>query len=602
MVLLNGASGIAVGMATEIPSHNLREVGAAAALCVRDPACSDQTLLDAVSGPDLATGAQIISSPAEIRECYRSGRGSLKMRARWKVEELARGQWRVAVYELPYGTSAKKVMEEIEELTNPKPRANKKTLTQEQAQNKQLLLSVLDKVADESDKEHAVRLVFEPKSARQSVDELMAILLAHTSLEGSLPVNMVMIGIDGRPRQKGLAEIIREWAQFRLATVRRRCEHRLAQINDRVHVLEGRMIVFLNLDEVIALIRESDDPKAALIERFALSVRQAEDILEIRLRQLARMESIKIERELKALQDEGADLGKMLGSEALMRRRVAKEIDDDVKAYGDERRTLVEQAERVVLTAQVVDEPVTVIVSSKHWARTRLGHDLDLSGTSFKDGDGMLASFECRTVDHCIVLCDSGRVCSVPVSQLPGGRGDGVPLATLVEVGAGAKIVRVACGAPAQHVLIASAASYGFACTLGDMIGRNKAGKQFLKFDDGAQLLPPAPFDPARHRFVVSVSRTGRLLAFDLAEMKRLPAGGKGVIVMGLDEGDELVAVAAAGDAGITVVTKSGTGREQLIKLSAADLKAHFGKRARMGRMLPLKARSTVLGLQENEA
>ena len=598
MVLLNGASGIAVGMATEIPSHNLREVGSAAALCVRNPRCSDDELLALVSGPDLPSGGQIISSPLEIRECYRTGRGSLKMRARWKVEELARGQWRVAVFELPHGTSCKKVMEEIEELTNPKPKPNKKGLTQEQAQNKQLLLSVLEKVSDESDKEQAVRLVFEPKSGRQSAEELMTILLAHTSLEGSLSVNMVMIGIDGRPKQKAVTDIIREWGQFRLATVRRRCEHRLAQINDRIHVLDGRMIVFLNLDEVIALIRESDDPKEALIARFDLSVRQAEDILEIRLRQLARMESIKIERELKALQDEGADLGKMLGSESLMRRRVAKEIDDDIKAFGDDRRTLIEEAERVVLTVQVVDEPVTVIISNKHWARTRLGHGLDLSGTSFKDGDGMLASYECRTVDDCIVFCSNGRVCSVPVAQLPGGRGDGVPLATLVDVESGAKIVQVICGSPEQHVLLATAASYGFVCTLGDMVGRNKAGKQFLKFDEGVQILPPVLFIPSKHDLIVSVSRAGRLLAFELAEMKQLASGGKGVIVMGLEEGDELAAVTVTSEAKVTVVTRSGTGREQLIRLSVADLQSHLGKRARMGRMLALKARSAVVSVQ----
>jgi len=578
--------------------HNLREVGSAAALCVRKPDCADEELLELVSGPDLPGGGQIISSPQEIRECYRSGRGSLKMRARWKVEELARGQWRVAVYELPHGTSCKKVMEEIEELTNPKPRANKKSLTQEQAQNKQLLLSVLDKVADESDKEQAVRLVFEPKSSRQSVDELMSILLAHTSLEGSLSVNVVMIGIDGRPKQKALVDIIREWAQFRLATVRRRCEHRLAQINDRIHVLEGRMIVFLNLDEVIALIRESDDPKAALIARFELSVRQAEDILEIRLRQLARMESIKIERELKALQDEGADLGKLLGSESLMRRRVAKEIDEDIKAYGDDRRTLIEEAERVVLSAQVVDEPVTVIISEKFWVRTRQGHAQDLAGTSFKEGDGMLVSFECRTVDECIVICSNGRVCSVPVSQFPGGRGDGVPLATLVDVAAGSSIVQVVCGTPEQHVLLATSASYGFVCKLGDMVGRNKAGKQFLKFDDAVQILPPVLFTPAKHDLIVSVSRAGRLLAFELAEMKQLASGGKGVIVMGLEDDDALAAITVTSEAKVTVVTRSGTGREQLIRLSAADLQTHLGKRARMGRMLALKARSAVVSVQ----
>lgn len=600
MVLLNGASGIAVGMATEIPSHNLREVGSAAARCVGNPDCADDELLAEISGPDLPSGGQIISPPAEIRECYRSGRGQLKMRARWNVEELARGQWRVVVYELPHGTSSKKIMEEIEELTNPKIRVNKKALTSEQAQNKQLILSVLDKVADESDKDQAVRLVFEPKSGRQPVDELMAILLAHTSLECSLSVNMVMIGIDGRPKQKGIAAIIREWCQFRLATVRRRCEHRLAQINDRIHVLEGRMIVFLNLDEVIALIRESDDPKAALIERFALSDRQAEDILEIRLRQLAKMEGIRIERELKALQSEAADMSKLLGSDAMLRRRVAKEIEDDIKAYGDDRRTLIEQAERVVRTTSVVDEPVTVIVSKKYWVRARSGHNLDLSGLSFKEGDGLLAVFECRSTDHCIAICSNGRVCSIPVSQFPGGRGDGVPLTTLIELAPGARIAHVICGQSQTGVLLATSASYGFVCQLGDMVGRNKAGKQFITVEGDEQILPPVLFAESGQAWVVSASRSGRLLAFDAVAMKRLAAGGRGVIVMGLEESDALASVIVSEQFKVTVTAQSATGREQFIRLSGADLQAHLGKRARTGRMLPLKAKSVVTRLESS--
>jgi len=598
MVLLNGASGIAVGMATEIPSHNLREVGAAAAVCVRNAACSDDELLASITGPDLPSGGQIISSPLEIRECYRSGRGSLKMRARWKVEELARGQWRVAVYELPHGTSSKKIMEEIEELTNPKIRANKKALSQEQVQNKQLMLSVLDKVVDESDKDQAVRLVFEPKSGRQSVDELMSILLAHTSLECSLSINMVMIGIDGRPKQKAISDIIREWAQFRLATVRRRCEHRLGQINDRIHILNGRMIVYLNLDEVIALIRESDEPKAALIARFELSERQAEDILEIRLRQLAKMEGIKIERELAQLQEEAAELNKLLNSDAMMRRRVAKEIEEDIKAFGDDRRTLIEQAERVVLATQVVDEPVTVIISKKHWARARQGHGLDLSAVAFKEGDGMLASFECRTTDQCIVICSNGRVCSIAVAQLPSGRGDGVPLTTLIELAAGAKIVQVICGAAEQNVMLATSASYGFICTLGDMVGRNKAGKQFITIEADERILAPVLFTASENLMVVAATRSGRLLAFALAEMKHLAGGGKGVVVMGLNEGDELATVLVMKPSKFSAVIQNSGGREQIIRLSEADFLSHLSKRARMGKSLPMKPKSFLLSLE----
>ena len=593
MVLLNGASGIAVGMATEIPSHNLREIGTAAAACVRNPDISNYELLAYVNGPDLPGGGQIISSPAEIRECYRVGRGPLKMRARWMVEELARGQWQVVVHELPHGVSTKKILEEIEDLTNPKVRANKKALSQDQVQNKALLLSVLDKISDESDKDQAVRLVLEPKSSRQTPAELMTVLLAHTSLECSLSLNMVMIGLDGRPQQKPLASILREWAQFRVATVFRRVTHRLAQVNERIHILEGRMIVYLNIDEVIALIRESDEPKAALMARFNLSERQAEDILEIRLRQLAKLEGIKIERELKALMDERNKLEKLLASEKALRTLVASEIDADVKTFGDDRRTLIEQAERVVLSVAVVDEAVTVIISNKHWARTRLGHSLDMSSVAFKEGDGLLASFECRSTDHCIVICSNGRVCSIPVASLPGGRGDGVPLATLIDVASGARIVHAFCGDAAQQVMLATNVGYGFTCSIGDMVGRNKAGKQFITLD-GATLLNPVCFTPTPQSLLAAVSRAGRLLVFTLAELKNLPGGGKGVIVLGLAEGDELADVTVIAKPSVTVTGLSGM-REQQIKLEGAVLQGYFGKRARGGKSLPFKDNSINL-------
>ena len=505
MVLLNGASGIAVGMATEIPSHNLREVAKAAVRLVQDPNLDDKALLSCIHGPDFPGGGQIISSPRDIRDCYLSGRGSLKMRARWTVEELARGQWQIVVHELPHGVSTRKVLEEIGELTNPKVKANKKSLTQDQVQNKQLLLSVLDAVADESDKSQAIRLVFQPRSSRQAQDELMNVLLAHTSLESSAPVNMTMIGLDGRPQQKPLSGIIREWVAFRLHTVRRRCEFRLGQVNDRLHILEGRMVVFVNLDVVIALIRESDDPKAALVARFELSERQAEDILEIRLRQLAKMEGIRIEKEIKALEKERKELTRLLGKQSALRELVATEIEADAKTYGDERRTLIKEEERSTLAVPQLDEPVTVIISRKHWVRTRQGHGLELSALAFKDGDSLLEKYECRTTDHCIVICDNGRVCSIPIAQLPSGRGDGAPLATFIELTPGAKIAHALCGKSDQQLLISTSAGYGFTCAIGDMVGRNKAGKQFISVDQEA-ILPPAPFTPTEHSLVAAVS------------------------------------------------------------------------------------------------
>lgn len=584
MVLLNGASGIAVGMATEIPSHNLREVAEAAVQLVRNPELGDDALLTCIHGPDFPGGGQIISSARDIRDCYLSGRGSLKMRARWTIEELARGQWQIVVHELPHGVSTRKVLEEIDELTNPKVKANKKSLTQDQVQNKQLVLSVLDAVADESDKSQAVRLVFQPKSSRQTQDELMNVLLAHTSLESSAPINMTMIGLDGRPQQKPLSRIIREWVEFRLRTVRRRCEHRLGQVNDRLHILEGRMVVFLNLDEVIALIRESDDPKAALIARFELSERQAEDILEIRLRQLAKMEGIRIEKEIKALEKERRELTRLLAKESALRELVAEEITADAATYGDERRTLIKEAEKSAIVVPVLDEPVTVIISNKHWVRTRQGHGLDLATLAFKDGDGMLSKFECRTTDHCIVICDNGRVCSIPVAQLPSGRGDGAPLATFIDLAPGAKIAHALCGKTGQQLLLATSAGYGFSCALGDMVGRNKAGKQFITVDKET-ILPPAPFTPTEQSLVAAVSNGGRLLVFLLAELKQLSGGGKGVILMGLADGDELAAAAVINQAELKIIGKSGT-KEQTVKLTGDVLHGYFGKRARGGQRL----------------
>ncbi|NBW48336.1 MAG: DNA topoisomerase IV subunit A, partial [Betaproteobacteria bacterium] len=340
-VLLNGASGIAVGLATEVPSHNLREVAAATVALLKNEKLADDELFELLPGPDYPGGGQIISSPQDIRAAYASGRGSLKVRCRWKIEDLARGQWQLVVTELPPGTSSQKVLEEIEELTNPKVKAGKKALSSEQTQLKATILAVLDGVRDESSKDAPVRLVFEPKSRAIEQADLVSTLLAHTSLETSSSINLTMVGSDGRPTQKGLRQVLLEWIGYRLLTVERRTQHRLAKVLDRIHVLEGRQLVLLNIDEVIRIIRNSDEPKAALIERFRLSDRQAEDILEIRLRQLARLEAIKIEQELRDLREEQKKLEDILSTPAALKRTVVREIEADAKAHGDERRTLI---------------------------------------------------------------------------------------------------------------------------------------------------------------------------------------------------------------------------------------------------------------------
>jgi topoisomerase-4 subunit A len=594
-VLLNGASGIAVGLATEIPSHNLREVAAAAVALIRHPALPHAELMQLIPGPDFPGGGQIISSDAEIAAAYESGRGSLKVRARWKIEELARGQWQLVVTELPPNTSCQKVLEEIEELTNPKVKLGKKALTPEQLQTKQSMLALLDAVRDESGKDAPVRLVFEPKTSRIDQTEFVHSLLANTSLESGAALNLVMIGADGRPRQKGIGEILQEWIGFRFATVTRRTRHRLTKVDERIHILEGRMIVYLNIDEVIRIIRESDEPKQALIAAFGLSERQADDILDIRLRQLARLEKIRIEKELEALRSEKAKLEELLASEPAMKRLLVKEIESDAKQFGDERRTLIQQEKRATFEARVVDEPVTVVVSQKGWVRALKGHGLDPAGFTFKAGDALYAAFQCRTPDMLIAWGSNGRVYSVAVAQLPGGRGDGVPVTSLIELESGSHLMHYYAAPAEQALLLASSNGFGFIAKVGDMVSRVKAGKAFMTIDEGAAPLAPMPMVPdATH--VACLSGGGRLLVFSLDEMKALAGGGRGVTLMGLDDKEPLAQALAIGRAGLVL---SGTGRGGKAyeeTLDKAGLAGYVGKRARKGRLPDTKLK--LLGMR----
>ncbi|MFP6559830.1 DNA topoisomerase IV subunit A [Paraburkholderia sp. B3] len=593
MLLLNGASGIAVGLATEIPSHNLREVAAAAVAMIRNPKITHAELMEKVPGPDFPGGGQIISSEAEIAAAYETGRGSLKVRARWKIEDLARGQWQLVVTELPPNTSSQKVLEEIEELTNPKLKLGKKTLTPEQLQSKQTMLALLDAVRDESGKDAPVRIVFEPKTSRIDQGEFVNSLLANTSLESNASLNLVMIGADGRPRQKGISEILGEWIGFRFATVTRRTQHRLTKVDDRIHILEGRMIVFLNIDEVIRIIRESDEPKAALMSAFGLSERQAEDILEIRLRQLARLEKIKIEKELEELRDEKSKLEELLANESSMKRLIVKEIEGDAKQYGDDRRTLIQQEKRASFEVRVVDEPVTVVVSQKGWVRALKGHGLDPQGFTFKAGDGLYATFLCRTPDTLIAWGSNGRVYSVAVGQLPGGRGDGVPVTSLIELEAGTHLLHYFAANAEQQLLLASSNGFGFIAKIGDMVSRVKAGKAFMTIDEGALPLAPMPMLPGAIQ-VACLSSGGRLLVFGLDEMKTLSAGGRGVILMQLEDNEKLVQALAISAAGVVLIGTGRGGKPGEDLMAGAVLAPQIGKRARKGRTPDSKLKQVV--------
>ena len=550
--LLNGASGIAVGLATEIPSHNLREVADACVALIKNPKLTHEELFELIPGPDYPGGGQITSTTGEIAEAYRTGRGSLKVRARWKIEELARGQWQLVVTELPPGVSTQRVLEEIDELTNPKIKTGKKALSLEQTQLKATVLSVLDVVRDESSKDAAVRLVCEPKTSRIQQLELITTLLAHTSLETTSPINLTMVGLDGRPTQKSLRQMVSEWIEFRQITIERRSTHRLNKVLARIHILEGRQLVLLNIDEVIAIIRQSDDPKVALMTRFNLSDRQAEDILEIRLRQLARLEAIKIEQELAALRTEQKGLEEILGNPAALRRLMIKEIEADAKTFADPRRTLIQAEKKAVLEIKVVDEPVTVVVSEKGWVRAQKGHGLEAASFAFKAGDSLYDTFECRTVDMLLAFGSNGRVYSVAVSLLPGGRGDGQPITSLLELEAGTQLLYYFAGPASASLLLSSSGGYGFIASVENMTSKFKAGKAFVTCNEGEVLCRPSPvaggsgtspWPAATHVACASVG--GRILTFEIKDLKVMANGGRGLMLIDLEDKDSLAGAAA---------------------------------------------------------
>ena len=593
--LLNGASGIAVGMATEIPSHNLREVADACIALIKTPKLSEADLLALLPAPDYPGGGQIISSASDIADAYRTGRGSLKVRARWVIEDLARGQWQLVVNELPPGVSSQRVLEEIEELTNPKVKAGKKALSPDQNQLKATVLSVLDVVRDESSKDAAVRLVFEPKTRTIEQQELITTLLAHTSLETSSSINLTMVGIDGRPVQKSMREMLTEWIEFRQTTVLRRSQHRLNKVLDRIHILEGRQLVQLNIDEVIAIIRQSDEPKAALIQRFKLSDRQAEDILEIRLRQLARLEAIKIKQELKELGEEKAKLEEIVGNTTALRRLMVKEIEADAKTFADPRRTLIQEEKKSVAEVKVVDEPVTVVVSEKGWVRARNGHSHDPSSFAFKAGDGLYGTFECRTVDTFIAFGSNGRIYSVPVALLPGARGDGQPVTTLVDLEAGTQLLHYVAGPANATYLLSSSGGYGFLANIEHMISRNKSGKAFVTVNEGETMCRPSPVSGGSGETpwpvavnVACASVGGRFLTFAIGELKSMEKGGRGLMLIDLEAKDSLAGAAAyTRSVRIDGIGRGGKPREEILEIrslnNAKAARAKKGKVADLG-------------------
>ncbi len=589
MLLLNGASGIAVGMATEMPPHNLNEVAQAALALLKSPKTDDAALMQLMPGPDFPGGGQVISTAQDIANAYRTGRGSLRVRGVCEIEEMARGQWQLVFTQLPHGVSTAAVLQDIEALTNPQIKTGKKTLSPEQVQLKTLFVGLLDAARDESGKDAAVRLVFEPKSSRIEREVLINALLKHTSLESTVSLNLVCIGLDGRPRQMGLREILQQWVDYRIHTVRRRSQHHLGKLQDRIHVLEGRLLVMLSIDAVIKVIRNSDEPKPDLMAAFKLTERQADDILDMRLRQLAKLEGFKIEQELAEAKLKAGDLQALLDNESALNKQVGKEIAADAKLYSDARRTLIEAASKADIEIPVSDEPVTVMVSAKGWVRARQGHGHDASTFTYKTGDGAWFVAECRTVDKLLAFSATGRIYTLSVADLPSARGDGVPWTTLMDAEPNPVWLTAMTGAASAGLLLVTRQAMALRATLSDVQATRKSGKQFVNLDDGDVLAYAMPAEEADT--VLSITSDGRALVQAVADIKVLAAGGKGVILQKLEAKASIAAACLVGDNGVTV---RGMSRNKPAEdsYSARQMGNYLGKRASKGMVLDTRVKT----------
>lgn len=567
-LLLNGTSGIAVGMATDIPSHNLQEVAEACILLLEKPKSSVQELFQKIQGPDFPTEAEIITPAEELLKIYQTGSGSFRMRACY---ELDRGD--IVVTALPHQVSGARVLEQIAQQMQAKK------------------LPMVEDLRDESDHENPTRLIIVPRSNRVDVERLMLHLFATTDLERSYRVNINVIGLNGRPQVKDLRSLLQEWLQFRFETVRRRLEYRLGKVRERLHLLEGLLIAFLNLDEVIRIIRNEEEPRAELIRRFKLSEAQADYILDTRLRQLARLEEMKIRAEQEALAAEQGELEKTLGSSQRMKTLIRNELRADAEQYGDDRRSPIRErtaAESLNETELTPSEPLTVVLSEKGWVRAAKGHDLDPAALSYKAGDQFLSAAPLRSNQPAVFLDSAGRSYSLMAHTLPSARGQGEPLTGRLTPPNGAVFRAVLGGDPEQWYLVASDAGYGFLVQLKELYAKNKAGKVLLSLPKGARVLQPALVTDLEQDRVAAITNEGRMLVFPVSELPAL-SRGKGNKIIAIPSArvakrEEYVVAIASVPEGGRLTAFSG---KRYISLKGSELDHYQGERGRRGSKLP---------------
>ncbi len=574
-LILNGTTGIAVGLSTDVPPHNLREVASAVIHLIDSPNATIAQIMKHIKGPDFPTGGELVSPKSDITQIYKTGVGTLRLRASYKIENND-----IIITELPYQISGGKVLEQIA------------------AQMRNKKLPLVEDLRDESDHEDPIRLVITPKSRRVDVGELMSHLFSTTSLERTVRVNMNIIALDGRPKTFSLLEVLGEWITFRKQTVKRRLSHRLAIVKDRLHILDGLLVAYLNIDAVIKIIRTEDEPKLVLMKRFKLSDVQAESILNLRLRNLAKLEEMKIRGEQTELDEERTELEKVLKSAARLKTMIKNEILEDAEAYGDDRRTrLVEReaAQALDETQLVASEPTTVVLSQRGYARAAKGHDIDPLALSYKSGDGFLASAQGRSNQLAMFIDSTGRVYSVIAQTLPSARGQGDPLSGRFKPPDGAEFCGTMIGEPTDRWLLASDAGYGFVATLEDLVSRNKAGKSILRVPADGRVVVPAPVPAGKECLIAAVSSIGRLLLFEMDELPEL-AKGKGNKLINIpgkkyQSGEEkmIAATVVPEDGSLLIHTET-----RIMTLKWNDVDHYYGERALRGSMLPKGWRKVV--------
>lgn len=588
MLLLNGATGIAVGMSTDIPSHNIRELTSATLACMRNKDITVSEIMDHLNGPDYATGGQIIASNSEIKSIYETGRGVIRVRAKWKVEELAKNQWQVVVYEFSPTMNAKKILENIEKITNPPTQKDKngkpKALSPKVIAEKNYLLSLLGSFGDESDKVDAIRLVLEPKSYKQNPEEFMNSLISRIGLEESVKINLTTVGLNGTPKTKNIKEIIEEWISYRFQVMTKRTLWRINKVKSRIHTLEGRMIAFLNIDEVIKIIKEEDNPKSELINRFGLSEIQAEDILEIKLRQLANLEKVKIEKELDTLKKEEKQLQSLLDSKTKMFNLMEKEIEESTVLFEDSRRTLIKEDKIAVKSSFdiVQDEPVTIIYTTQGWITSRKGFDIDLSSIQLKTNDSILFVQEGRSIEQLAFLGSDGRGYSVKPNDIPSGKVGFVHINTLITMENGGKFIDMLFANEKKNLLVSNNDGYGYLTNSMNLVSKNKAGKNFMTLPEESSIIfkPLVLNEDTKY---VHIQSTGqRILSYDINEIKDLEKG-KGFQLIKLADGEKIKNIRITDEKGFELKIKNKT-----YFIENEKLKEFIGKRASRGKKIDL--------------